>query len=374
MGWADLLIKLRIPYDSDVAVELGAEIMQTIQAEADKASIVLGMKRGNFPDFASSIYADTYPALRNATRTTIAPTGTISIIAGCSSGIEPLFALQFTRSHYLDKDPNKRHEMVEFHPALAEWLDKQDVPNQQLPAHLVTAQEISPAFHVRMQAAFQKYTDNAVSKTINFRKDATVEEVEKAYLTAWVTGCSGITVYRDGSRENQVLRVEEKVEKSVPTIPDKRQRLDTTRTGIIHKFSVGEFEGYITVGLYRDGTPGEVYIIGNRTGSTTRGYLDTIGLLFSLALQYGAPLDKVVEKLTGTRFEPSGITGNGDIPVATSVVDYISRWLRREFIDKGTSNEYTKQPTGDMCPECDAPLFYGSGCSECISCGYSKCG
>ena len=379
MGWADLLIALKIPYDSEEAVSLAEEVMQTIQAEADKASIVLGMKRGNFPDFAESIYGDSYPALRHSTRTTIAPTGTISIIAGCSSGIEPLFALKFIRSHFLDKDPNKRHEMTEFHPALAEWLDTQDVPNQPLPDYLVTAQDIDPIWHVRMQAAFQYFTDNAVSKTINFKKDATIEQVEEAYLQAYVRGCSGITIYRDGSRDQQVLTVisEQKQDPDgmdAPIQHEKRTRLSNTRAAINHKFSVGDFEGYINVGLYADGSPGEVFIIGNRTGSTTRGYLDAVGLLFSLALQYGTPLDKVTEKLQGTRFEPSGITGNSDIPVATSVIDYIARWLRREFIDKRTTVEYIKQPTGDMCPECDSPLFYGSGCSECISCGYSKCG
>jgi len=384
MGWADLLIKLRIPYDSEEAVELAEAVMEFIQQEADKASCVLGMTRGNFPDFADSIYSHVYPALRNSTRTTIAPTGTISIIAGCSGGIEPLFALKFMRSHFLDKDPNKRFEMAEFHPALADWLNTQDAPNQPLPSYLVTSGDIAPEWHVRMQAAFQKYTDNAVSKTINFRKEATREQVEEAYVMAYVTGCNGITVYRDGSRENQVLntiptvgtddgRGEETAINPISPRPTRR-KLNDTRSALSHKFSVGDFEGYITVGLYPDGSPGEVFIIGNRTGSTTRGYLDSIGLLFSLALQYGTPIDKVTEKLQGSRFEPSGRTGDIDIPVATSVVDYIARWLRREFVDKGTTVEYTKEPTGNMCPDCDAPLFYGSGCSECISCGYSKCG
>lgn len=378
MGWADLLIKLKIPYDSEEAIELAEKVMNTVQSEADKASIVMGMKRGNFPDFAESMYGDTYPALRHSTRTTIAPTGTISIIAGCSSGIEPLFALRFTRSHFLDKnDPNKRLEMEEFHPALAEWLDTVQDKNTPLPAYLRTAQEIDPEWHVRMQAVFQKYTDNAVSKTINFRKEATIGDIELAYLRAYTLGCAGITVYRDGARELQVLSVskpEPKKEVLRVEPEEKRKKLTDTRNSINHKFSVGDFEGYINVGLYSDGSPGEVFIIGNRTGSTTRGYLDSLGLLFSLALQYGSPLDKITEKLTGTRFEPSGITGNRDIPVATSVIDYIARWLRREFIDKGDHIEYTKEPTGDMCPECDSPLFYGSGCSECIACGYSKCG
>lgn len=369
MGWADMLIKLEIPYNSEEAIQLAESVMQSIQASADKASIVLGMKRGSFPDFGDSIYND-WPALRHSTRTTIAPTGTISIIAGCSSGIEPLFALEFTRSHYLDKDPNKRHEMTERHSA---W------DGEFKPAYLVTANDISPEWHVRMQAAFQKFTDNAVSKTINLAKWATVDDVRRSYELAWELGCNGITVYRDGSRDNQVLstsgeRGMDVVSREAVIDGPIRRKLPRERNSITHRVDLGETETFITVGLYDDGTPGEIFIVANRAGSSTRGYLDSFATMLSYSLQYGVPLDKICSKLTATRFEPSGFTGNPDIPATTSIIDYIARWLRRRFIDKVEIEEYNKEPSGDLCPECDGIMFYAEGCSTCGSCGYSKCG
>lgn len=402
MGWADMLIKLRIPYDSDEAVILASEVMKCISNAADKKSIQLGLSRGSFPDFAKSIYAETFPALRNSTRTTIAPTGTISIIAGCSSGIEPVFALEFERSHYLEKnDPNKRTVLTERHPEYDGWLNERTF-NEQIPAWLKTSHEIEPAWHVLHQAAFQTYTDNAVSKTINFPKEATINDVESSYILAYTLGCMGITVYRDGSRSGQVLstgtRENEDSKVGTSRVSSRysgegaqasgleqqsgvvRRKLDDTRNAINHKFNVGDFEGYINTGLYADGGIGEIFIIGNKSGSTTRGYLDTIGSLFSLALQYGVPLDKITAKLSGTRFEPSGLTNDKDIPIATSVIDYIARWLERQFTakeisgDTKHSNVSNKSLSGNYCPECDGGLVYGEGCETCLSCGFSKCG
>lgn len=388
MGFADMLIKLNLKYDSEEAIEAGKQVMQTISTAADKASIMLGMKRGNFPDFERSIYPELgYPALRNSTRTTIAPTGTISIIAGASSGIEPVFAFRYTRSHYLDKaDPNKRTELEEFY----EGYEKGN-------PIFVSANEIEPIWHIRMQAAFQEYTDNAVSKTINLPSTATKEEVEIAYLYAYKLGCKGITVYRDGCRENQVLtpvvisstgRNDDyvpQVQSLVPelrntgTLPQlSRRKLDSERNSITKRFTVGDFEGYITVGLYPDGGPGEVFIIGNKVGSSTRGYLDTIGSLISYSLQAGYSVNDLGSKFAGTRFEPSGLTGDNEIPVATSIVDYVFRYLKNRFGSKQYDNEELassyKSPSGNMCPECDDSLYYGEGCETCMSCGYSKCG
>ncbi len=400
MGWADMLIKMGIPYDSDEAVKLAGEVMGFISSEADKKSMALGMMRGNFPDIENSIYKE-WTYLRNSTRTTIAPTGTISIIAGVSSGIEPVFAYAFTRSHYLDKDPNKRHEMVEVHPLLIQRLTEEgyDLDNvrsilsnlangktlkelgvdEGISSVFVSASEISPEWHVKHQAAFQRHTDNAVSKTINLPNEATVNDVNDSYLLAYKLGCNGVTVYRDGSKQNQVLsvkKIEEKSEspKEVIVETSRRRRLPDTRTAINHKFSVGSFEGYLNIGMYEDGTPGEVFIVGNKTGSSTRGYLDTIGTLISISLQRGTGINEIADKLIGTRYEPSGFTADPAIPVASSIGDYIGRFLRRHFVDKLNTVEYDSKPSGDMCPECDAPLFYGEGCLTCQSCGYSKCG
>lgn len=400
MGWADMLIKLGIPYNSDEACSLAEKVMGTISSEADKKSIELGMIRGSFPDFDSSIYSD-WPALRNSTRTTIAPTGTISIIAGCSSGIEPLFALEFVRSHYLDKDPNKRYEMIERNPEYEYWLSHDGINSSgTIPDYFVTANEISPARHIMMQAAFQAHTDNAVSKTINMKKESTKEDVEASYLQAYLQGCMGITIYRDGSREQQVLSsgvLESTAElpgliSSETTSPSMlyknkvneesiTQEPNDTREGIVHKFSIGDFEGYLIVGVFPNGDPRDVFVVGNKVGSATRGYLDTIGILISSLLRAGVSIKEITPKLSGIRFEPSGFTSNPDIRVSTSIVDYVGRWLEKRFKSNVSNNEsesYDKEQSntvhGDLCGDCGQALYYAEGCLTCPSCGWSKCG
>ena len=231
MGWADLLQTLRIAYDSDRAIALGERMMAFIQEHADRASETLGRERGVFPAWEGSVYDRSTKGaggqrFRNATRTTIAPTGTLSIIADCSGGIEPIFALAFMRQHRLDpKEPDKVTQLPEVNGAfqrvakaegflsdeLMEELAQGDSiqRRRQIPAWVrrvfVTSHDVTPKWHVRMQAAFQRHTDNAVSKTINFPASATVEEVEHAYLLAYREGCKGITIYRDQSRALQVL-------------------------------------------------------------------------------------------------------------------------------------------------------------------------
>ncbi len=226
MGFADLLFQLRIPYGSDEALHWADRLMRFIAHHANRASVTLAEQREPFPAWPESIYAPDGPRYRNATRTTIAPTGTLSIIAGCSSGIEPAYGLSFLRRHYLsDDDPSKLTEFTETNQifravaqhegwwsedleqhllhggALASWKDAPDEAR----AVFVTAHEVPPESHVRMQAAFQRHVDNAVSKTINFPRQATPGQIEQAYLLAWREGCKGITVYRDRSKPNQVL-------------------------------------------------------------------------------------------------------------------------------------------------------------------------
>lgn len=396
MGWADMLIKMKLPYNSNEAVELAEKVMGLISSEADKKSIELGLSRGSFPDFESSIYSD-WPALRNSTRTTIAPTGTISIIAGCSSGIEPLFALEFTRSHYLAKDPNQRYEMKEMHPAWKEWQENKG-DDEPKPTYFVTANDITPNLHVMMQATFQRFTDNAVSKTINMPKEATIEDVETAYAQAYLQGCNGITIYRDGSRDSQVLSVvipssevselvrHEQEVQGKELNEESVSQDQNTREGIVHKFTVGEFEGYLIAGVRQNGTPRDLFIVGNKVGSATRGYLDTIGILISYILRNNLPLQEITSRLRGIRFEPSGFTSDNEIRVSTSIVDYIARWLDGKFgnisayvpdgrVSDGSNNETGDTSAhGDLCGECGSSLYYGEGCLTCISCGWSKCG
>lgn len=431
MGWADLLIELRIPYDSEEALATAREVMSHIQREADAASEQLARVRGNFPDWADSIYGpggmEGPRPMRNSTRTTIAPTGTLSIIANCSGGIEPVFSLAFIRSHYLDKDdPTKRTELAEvneqfeavakaegfYSDELIRFLaeggqleERPEVP-QWVKDTFVTAHDIAPDWHVRMQAAFQEFTDNAVSKTINFPNSATVDDVRTAYELAYRTGCNGITIYRDGSRELQVLKHAEKSdsEKAIEAaqailtqaMGPVRRKLPDERQAITHKFRVGEQEGYMTVGLFDDGTPGEVFINVNKQGSTVSGLMDTVAMLTSYALQYGVPLGELSAKLKNTRFEPSGPTSNRQIPIATSIVDYVFRWLELKFDGANSAIQPTLIPAQEIvestnpsvaankhsdavasgvgCPECGAVLYYAEGCLICHNCFYNKCG
>ncbi|HET6866481.1 MAG TPA: adenosylcobalamin-dependent ribonucleoside-diphosphate reductase, partial [Solirubrobacteraceae bacterium] len=299
MGFADACMRLHIPYDSEAAVAFAEEVMGFIQQRADAASMALAKERGTFPEWDGSIYSMSKryperPRLRNSTRTTIAPTGTLSIIADCSGGVEPVFALAFTRQHHLDRNnPTQTTKLTETNDYFAEVAKREGFYSQELMddlaagGHLadhaevpdwvkrvfVTAHDIAPEWHVRIQAAFQRHTDNAVSKTINFSNEATVEDVARAYRLAYEEGCLGITIYRDGSRELQVLshtpaKTEAQAAPTVEVIPaptaeparPRRERLPDERTSVTHKFVVGEQEGYLTVGLYEDGRPGEVFI------------------------------------------------------------------------------------------------------------------
>jgi ribonucleoside-diphosphate reductase alpha chain len=436
MGWADMLIDLHLPYDSEEALDLARAVMLFIQREADAASQQLALLRGSFPDWQDSIYgprgSEGPRPMRNSTRTTIAPTGTLSIIADCSGGVEPVFALAFIRSHYLDKDdPTKRTELAEvnerfeaiaraegfYSEELIRFLaqgghlaDRAEVPDWAKRV-FVTAHDIAPEWHVRCQAAFQEATDNAVSKTINFPNGATVADVRTAYELAYETGCKGITIYRDGSRDMQVLKYAEKdgelsdAQKAVeaaqalvlarPHGPIRR-KLPDERAAITHKFRVGEQEGYMTVGLFDDGTPGEVFINVNKQGSTVSGLMDTVAMLTSYSLQYGVPLNELASKLKNSRFEPSGPTGNKQIPLATSIVDYVFRWLELKFDAARASIQPTLIPveqlvpstavdgfpkkhgeavaSGVGCPECGSVLVYQEGCLQCMQCFYNKCG
>ncbi len=223
MGFADMLIKMKIPYNSEAAIKIAEEIMKFIQEESKKASVQLGKERGPFPNFEKSVLKGKYETIRNATTTTIAPTGTISVIANCSSGIEPIFAVSYVR----DVSDSLGHELVEINPTFETAMIERGMYTDELITKIsqnggiqsieeipkdirdvfVTAMDIAPEWHIRIQAAFQKYTDNAVSKTINFPTFATPYDVEKAFMLSWKMGCKGVTVYRYGSRQKQILNI-----------------------------------------------------------------------------------------------------------------------------------------------------------------------
>jgi ribonucleoside-diphosphate reductase alpha chain len=423
MGWHDALMQLRIPYDSEEALALAEEIARFVQEKANEASLKLARARGVFPAFKGSRYDPESP-YRNATRTTVAPTGTISIIADCSSGIEPVFALAYTRQHYLDADDASKltalreanryfveaakdagfysEDLMEFVGAGGSLEEREEVPDW-AKRLFVTAHEITPEWHVRVQAAFQRHTDNAVSKTINFPQAATEGDVAASFWLAYREGCKGITVYREGSRDFSVLshstanvkgpeqetsEVAEEITGALATLaaPGGRPRpfrefLPDERQSITHKFRVGDQEGYLTVGLYPDGRPGELFVKINKEGSMVSGLTDAVAKLASIALQYGVPLEELAPKMRNTRFEPYGPTGNPEVPWATSVVDYIFHWLQVKFgeADVGATGP---SPAGGAragdsgigCPDCGALLAYQEGCLVCRSCGYNRCG
>ena len=265
----------------------------------------------------------------------------------------------------------------------------------------VTAHEITPEWHVRMQAAFQRHSDNAVSKTINFPHSASEADVAAAYWLAYREGCKGITVYREGSRDFSVLShttanvkgPEQETAEALEEITGRlaavvrplprREFLPDERKSVTHKFRVGDQEGYITVGLYNDGRPGEIFVKINKEGSAVSGLTDAVAKLASIALQYGVPLEQLAPKMRNTRFEPYGATGNSEVPWATSVIDYIFHWLQVRFGNEPPAVEATglspADPThsGDSgigCPDCGALLAYQEGCLVCRSCGYNRCG
>jgi ribonucleoside-diphosphate reductase alpha chain len=403
MGWADALALMEIHYDSEEAVSLGTDLMKFINQVAREESAALANQKGPAPAFKEHedfihlegeewkrAIIDAGFWLRNATRSCIAPTGSIATINGASNGIEPHFALSNTRRMGSGTVLNEKVWVLE---VLEERAKKENrdtfVPH--------TAMEIDWSWHIRHQAAFQKHTDLAVSKTINMPNSATPEAVRDAYLMMWAYGTKGGTIFRDGSRGfgNQVLVssegeqiVEEEKkreatrrgtevkesgpengENAISHLP--RRKLPDDVKAIRHKFNVGELEGYLHVGLFDDGSPGELFVTTSRQGTTTEALMDCWAIGISMGLQYGVPLKSIVNKYSGTRFEPSGLTGNPLIPTASSPMDYIARWLGFTFLE----GHVMPTDTGMFCPDCDSSLVAQEGCLKCSSptCGWSRC-
>lgn len=353
MGWADTLALLHIPYDNQEAVDLGSEVMKTVQDTAHKESRKLGTEKGFCPAFSGHGSINTWE--RNASVTCIAPTGTISILAGCSSGIEPHYTLQGSR--------------VMGDGALLE--EKLQVKTDFIPK---IAHQIPWEWHIKHQAAFQKYTDLAVSKTINMPESVMVEDIRKAFTYAWESRCKGITLYRDKSRSYQVIENRPLETYPTDTIASKskpRRKLPKDRMSQTHKFDIGDLEGYLHIGMYEDGTPGELFITASKQGSTISGLLDGLAIVTSIALQYGVPMEALASKLIGTRFEPSGLTGDSRIPMTSSLLDYIFRYIKLKFLN---NKPLLLEASGMVCPDCQARAILEEGCLKCSkNCGWSKC-
>ncbi len=383
MGWHDMLVRLGITYDSDQAIETAEKVMKFIRDEAKKESVMLAIERGVFSNFSGSIF-DTGIAedrVRNATCTTIAPTGTISILASASSGIEPYFSIAFIRKNILGG-----LDLPEVNPLFLEIAQKEGFFSEELIQEIAstgcipefsavpykyrelfkTAMEIDYDWHIRHQAAFQKYTDNAVSKTINLKQDATIEDVRKAYISSWEAGCKGITIYRDGSRSKQVLNVGDgKTDETLK--PTKRP---VTLSG--HTTSIRTALGnlFVTVNS-ADNKPFELFAQIGKAGSDVIAFTEAIARLISLALRCGVNVDEIVAQLEGIGGARSVGFGPNRI---MSVPDAIGQGLRKlAQVKTGDNNNNCKHQL-EICPDCGTcALIRAEGCLKCEACGFSEC-
>jgi len=424
MGWATMLGYLSIPYDSDEAVDLGKKIMEKVYTHAKEASLDLAKERGTFPAWRKSAWEKRGLKIRNATLTTIAPTGTISIIAGpTSSGIEPNFALGYFRNvmdgeRLLEVDPAFEHVAKQEGFYTAELMKKvasgESIQNMdEIPDSVKkvfkTAMDITPFWHTKMQAAFQESTDNAVSKTVNLPNSATVEDVKEAYVLSYKLGCKGVTVYRDGSRDVQVLTTDagKKKEGNVKEAPAvahvhasvarPKNRPDVI-CGTTTKVSTGCGNLYITVNQDEEGNLFEVFTQMGKAGGCAASQLEAVGRMVSVALRGGIDIKVLIEQLKGIRC-PSPSWANGQkifscadaiaraleqrvteqknvtpavsqIQAAAQVVKQIKPAVKNDIL---VSDDLLSGNIVGVCMECGSALRHQEGCLVCDACGYSKC-
>jgi ribonucleoside-diphosphate reductase alpha chain len=398
MGFADMLLRLQVPYDSDEACHLAGEVMSFIHDEARAESEDLARERGVFPNFEGSIFDTPEGArVRNATVTTIAPTGTISIIAGCSSGIEPVFALSYVRANVLDDD-----RMVEGHPYFEQVAQERSFYSEELMKKIAevgsarhtegvpqdvqqvfaTAHDITPEWHIKLQSAFQKSTDNAVSKTVNFPNEANVDDVENVYRMAFRTGCKGVTIYRDGSRDEQVLNVGQTKKKREPEpglgIATTRPARPQLLTGETQRMDTGCGKLFVIMNDDEYG-PREVFANMGKAGGCASSNTEALGRLISLALKKGASAQEVVEQLKGIRCHvPYGMGPNATL----SCADAIGKAIERRYVTGAAAHAgHAPEPQLSLvevaqgaCPDCGGAIEHEGGCAVCRTCGYSKCG
>ncbi len=462
MGWADMLVKLGVPYDSEEGVELGRKVMEFVNEEARNASENLAEDRGVFPAWERSIWGPDETCarrenghrirperrLRNCNLTTVAPTGTISIIAGCSGGIEPLFAVAFMRNQAGVQMPDVNEDFV----ALAQeqgWHSEElmeriaeeghihfdEVP-EEVQEVFVTAHDITPEWHVRMQGGFQEHVDSAISKTTNFPREATEEDVREIYELAYHLGCKGVTVYRDGSRPHQVLstgktgegeeseaaaerriRLEQALADAREANHRLRGRVEALEAEFTERDQVagasrhkrqrpGMLKGrtikmnsplgdlYVTINEDENGRPFEVFCTLGKAGGAAMADAEALGRLISLALRSGIPITAVRDQLRGISCDRAvGLGPNKVLSAPDAIGQAIERYLEekegiQEELPIGVRAEAggaearvqaegsaTADEYFGSCPECGAgQLAFEEGCVKCHICGYSECG
>jgi len=463
MGWADLLVRLGIPYDSEAGVALGRKLMEFVDEESKVASEKLGTQRGTFAEWERSIWGPDATCarnargerirpmrrLRNCNLTTVAPTGTISIIAGCSSGIEPLFAVAFMRNQAGVLMPDANEDFVGIAKREGWYSDELmtqiaaaghihfDAVPTQWQRVFVTAHDVTPEWHIQMQGAFQEYTDSAISKTCNFGNEATEEYVEQIYRYAYQLGCKGVTVYRDGARENQVLstgstakKVQEKdalvealgriaeLETELHLTKDRlhdveaenlQRRAKRSRPDLL-KGSTRRVESplgtmYVTITEDDKGQPFEVFMSLGKAGGALMADVEAIGRLISLALRSGVPLPEIYRQLRGISSDRAvGLGPNKVMSVPDAIGIAIEKWMQekqgvqQDLLDSTAGKapapapaqaEVVRGAAGDAalraargpeqdfigaCPDCGSQLAFIEGCAKCHVCGFSECG
>ena len=429
MGWADALVRMNISYDSQEGLDLADELGGFVERVAWDESANLARERGPFPEYERSALKDRgLPPVRNSSVITIAPTGTISRLAGCSSGIEPHFAMAWwsnvlwkdhegSSSRLLDAPVSITESLREelggdtrVRQVLEEITDNPEGAESILKEHGLnaaiysTSMAISPEAHVRMQAAWQKHVTNSVSKTINLPNSATVEDVREAYELAWETGCKAVTVYRDGSKSMQVLETRSDTAEANEAVLDQQRLLmprerPTSVAGVTDRVRTGHGNMYVTITFDGDGKPFEVFTTLGKAGGCDSANLEAVSRLVSLALRSGIDPDQIVSHLQGITCCPAWDGGtlirSAPDAMANTLVNHIHAGHRavagpseeqqptvvqpglfpstRQSNVPSNGNGYSQAPFGARCPKCSGRLIPQEGCLNCLDCGYSKC-
>jgi ribonucleoside-diphosphate reductase alpha chain len=470
-----LLMARGLPYDSDAGRAYAAAVTALMTGQAYLTSAQIAQVTGPFPGYAvnrepmlrvirkhrdslqqvehamvphdllhaaveawdDALALGTQHGYRNAQATLLAPTGTISFMMDCdTTGVEPDIALikykklvgggtmkiinatvplALTRLGYA---PHQRKEIVQYiddHETIegAPFLQDSHLPVFDCAFRSSSgARVIHYTGHIRMMAAVQPFLSGSISKTVNMPTDATVEDIEQAYIMGWQLGVKALAVYRDGCKRTQPLNTRTEAEVTSQVAKPIRRRLPDERPAITHKFSIAGHDGYITVGMFEDGSPGEIFLVMAKEGSTISGLMDAFATSISLAFQYGVPLKALIDKFSHMRFEPAGFTNNKEIPIAKSVMDYIFRWLASKFLDQedrarvgvlettedgvtqpflpglvpnghgaalyanghalaaaGERFPFRMQEDAPSCAECGALMIRNGACYKCLNCG-----